>query len=52
MLSCRAGGGGGVGGKLSRPFYHAQPAWVSKQNYFANSSYFNLSDCEDGWGSR
>ena len=40
----------GVGGKLSRPVDPAPPpptTLVSKYNYFANSTYFNLSDCED-----
>ena len=41
MLSCRGGD------KLSRPVYLAPTHLVSKLNYFANSSYFKLSECED-----
>ena len=34
---------------LSRLVYLPPPplSWVSKVNYFANSTFFNLSDCED-----
>ena len=42
MLSCR-GGGKAVQASLSVPPH----TWVSKTNYFANSSYFKLSECED-----
>ena len=42
MLSCRGGGG-----KLSSPVYLAPTHLGIKVNYFANSTYFKLSDCED-----
>ena len=41
MLSCR--GGDTVQASLSCP----PPTWVSKGNYFAKSTYFKLSICED-----
>ena len=36
-------------GEVSSPgqFILPPPTWVSKQNYFANSTYFKLSECED-----
>ena len=37
----------GVGGKMSRPVYLAPTHLGIKVNYFANSTYFKLSDCED-----
>ena len=45
MLCYRGGVGGG---KKSRPVYLAPlPLGYQSKNYFANSTYFNLSDCED-----
>ena len=42
MLSCRGGG------KLFRPVYlDPHPPEYQSKNYFANSTYFKLSECDD-----
>ena len=47
MLCYRGGVGGGGGASCPGQFILPPTTWVSKYNYFANSTYFNLSDCED-----